>query len=556
MAETPDSLMPFSDPDLVVLRNPVARARFHLSVYQTQFLLEVLAYLKSRPNDRTIEFSLREFNKTLNVNSNNLKHYVNEIRKMVQHVISIPTEERTDGGIRLKEVALIAAIETDIDGRGEGYIKVEVADMIKPYFLEIANGQFFSFHKHNASVLRGKHTISLYMLLKSYQRFGVLTIEYKELREILTIQPAEYNPFKEFKRWVLEKSRKEMLEKNDIYFDYEPIRASSSRKSEIVKIAFQIKKNPTHNATYAQSKTVKTPPVPFIRSVEAVVFEEPIAETIAQPLLLSPTEKLLKAPKPKKVSAQSKNTEGAVEVAFRISDVGTSASKIRKSKSNIRNTEGSAVGLFASSQAHTSREAMALNVEIERLYRVLDKETPVEVVKIFVDGLKTYGFEEERILDVLHFAHNRMEKGEKIRNIMGYIKHGLDSGIMGKGLAKMVAQKNQASRLHGEVAAALKHSNFIAYLQQFYINKGINADSDVKIDFINKSRQVKAMAHFFDEKGQLLEAYKDKFRESLGKRLAAGTRETEQHIFISWYKETHGVDIELVNDKWRLKATQ
>ena len=554
MAETPDPLTPFSDPNLVVLRNPVARARFHLSVYQTQFLLEVLAYLKSRPNDRTIEFSLREFNKTLNVNSNNLKHYVNEICKMVQHVISIPTEERTDGGIRLKEVALIAAIETDIDGRGEGYIKVEVADMIKPYFLEIANGQFFSFHKHNASVLRGKHTISLYMLLKSYQRLGVLAIEYKELREILTIQPTEYNPFKEFKRWVLEKSRKEMLEKNDIYFDYEPIRASSSRKSEIVKITFEIKKNPTHNATYAQPKTVKTPTPPFIRSIEAVVFEEPTAAIAVQPLQLPPVEKPKITSKPKKSAVQSKNTEGSADVEFPISNVGTSASKTRTRTVNIKNTEGSAVGLFAPSQAPVSREAKQLNPDIERMYRFFDKETPVEVVKIFVDGLKTYGFEEERILDVLHFAHNRMEKGEKIRNIMGYLKHGLDTGIMGKGLAKMAAQKNQANRLHGEVVAALKHSNFTAYLQQFYINKGIDADNDVKIDFINKSRQVKAMAHLFDEKGQLLEAYKDKFRESLGKKLAAESGETEQRIFIRWYKETQGVEIELVNDKWRLKA--
>ena len=62
------------------------------------------------------------------------------------------------------------------------------------------------------------------------------------------------------------------------------------------------------------------------------------------------------------------------------------------------------------------------------------------------------------------------------------------------------------------------------------------------------------MAHLFDEKGQLLEVHKSKFRESLGKRLAAESGEIEQRIFIRWYKETQGVDIELVNDKWRLKA--
>ena len=54
----------FDDPDLVVLRNAVAKIRFHLSVYQTKFLLEVLSHLKAKPDARTLTFNIREFNKS------------------------------------------------------------------------------------------------------------------------------------------------------------------------------------------------------------------------------------------------------------------------------------------------------------------------------------------------------------------------------------------------------------------------------------------------------------------------------------------------------------
>jgi hypothetical protein len=250
-------ITPFHDPELIVLRNPVAKARFNLSVYQTKFLLEVLSYLKSRPDERILEFNIRQFNRNLLVDNNDIRYYVNEIRKMVSHVVSIPSEERTDGGIKLKEVALISGIDTDIDGKGEGYIRVEVAEMIKPYFLEIANGQFFSFHKYNSHILKGKHSISLYLMLKSYQRLRKMTIGYNELREILEIKPNEYQPFKEFKRWILERSRNEMLEKNDIYFDFEVVRVSSSSRSDVEKIVFTILDNPNKREMVRQIKSVE-----------------------------------------------------------------------------------------------------------------------------------------------------------------------------------------------------------------------------------------------------------------------------------------------------------
>ncbi len=483
----------FDDPDLIVLRNPVAKARFHLSVYQTKFLLEVLSHLKSKPEARILSFDIRQFNRSLNIDNNDIKYYVNEVRKMVRHVVSIPLEDRKEGGIRLKEVALIAGIDTDIDGRGEGSIKVEVADMIKPYFLEIANGQFFSFNKYNSRVLKGRYSINLYMLLKSYQRFRTFQINYEELRDILEIKLEEYRPFKEFKRWVLEKSRKEMLEKNDIYFDYDVIRATSSKKSDVSKIVFHIQDNPNHAAIFKEFQLkegkIKRPRV-FIKD---------------------------------KVKPQTgENSELKTSDFFE----------------HLNNHLAAADTVSSGSS------------DILRLVKRFEPEATDEILLPFIDGLQANGFSEERILDVLLYAQERQQNGEKIRNIMGYMKHGLESGIMGIGLAKTKANQAKTKADMAQWDTLIKSNPFAIWLHNYYIDKGIDADNDVKIAFMEASKKIPAMASYFDETGKIKESEKDKFRISLGKKLAHTEGVTIDALFVQWVFETQGVKIGRVKNKW------
>jgi Initiator Replication protein len=489
------NIQAFDDLDLVVLRNPVAKARFHLSVYQTKFLLEVLSHLKSKPEARILSFNIRQFNKSLSLDNNDIKYYVNEIRKMVRHVVSIPTEERKDGGMRFKDVALIAAIDTDIDGKGEGSIKIEVADMIKPYFLEIANGQFFSFNKYNARVLKGRYSISLYMLLKSYQRFRTLQIDYEELRDILEIKTEEYRPFKEFKRWILEKSRKEMMDKNDIYFDYDVIRATSSKKSDVAKVVFHIRNNPNHAEIFRQFQ------------LKEGKIKEPI---VLIPDIVNPQT--------------GENSEGF---------------------------GGSLFEQLNTTFAFDGEKIRNLNPEMMRLFRLFDAETSEETLMQFVESLEKTGFSEERILDVLLYAKEAHTKGEKIRNILGYLKHGLESGIMGLGLANKKEQQSRGEAAHKQWDEWMKNSKFTAWLQQFYINKGIDAPNDVKIAFVQATKKIPTMAHYFDENGQLNEAEKDKIRASLGKKMAHTEGVKEDALFAQWVFETQGIVLKKVKNKWQ-----
>jgi Initiator Replication protein len=488
----------FKDTDLVVLRNSVAKIRFHLSVYQTKFLMEVLSHLKAKPDARILSFNIRQFNRSLNLDNNDIKYYVNEIRKMVSHVVTIPTEERKDGGMRFIDVALIAAIDTDIDGKGEGCIKIEVADMIKPYFLEIANGQFFSFNKYNARVLKGGYSISLYMLLKSYQRFKTLQMDYEELRDILEIKSEEYRPFKEFKRWILEKSRKEMMDKNDIYFDYDVVRTTSSQKSDVAKIVFYIRNNPNHAEIFRQFQIKEG--------------------KIKEPIIFIPDVLATKTGK---------------------------------------NSESAGSNLFEQLNTTFVREEeiiQNLNPEIMRLLRLFDTETPENVLILFVESLQKTGFGEERILDVLYHAQECVAKGEKIRNIIGYLKHGLESGIMGMGLAKKKAEQGSKDREHHQWEILTKDSKFTAWLQQFYINKGIDAPNDVKITFIEATKKIRAMAHYFDENGNLKESEKNIIRASLGKKMANTEGVKEETLFVQWIFETRGVMLKKVKNKWQVTS--
>jgi hypothetical protein len=507
MAEKKPSrdLQPFDDSDLVVLRNPVAKARFNLSVYQTKFLLEVLSHLKSKPEARIIEFNIRQFNKSLNLNNNDIKYYVNEIRKMVRHVVSIPVEERNDGGIRLKEVALIAAIDTDINGKGEGSIKIEVADMIKPYFLEIANGQFFSFHKYNSRVLKGRHSISLYLLLKSYQRFKTFQIDYEELRDILEIKAEEYRPFKEFKRWVLERSRKEMLEKNDIYFDYEAIRVSLSKKSDVAKILFHIKSNPNHAEVFRQFQ------------IKEGKIKEPTVQISASPI----------------------NKTGEI-------------SEVREEQTgeNPELLSGDILETFQRVFPVAESLLMPESSEIMHLLRFFDQETPQNALRVYLTGLQTHGFSDERILDVLLYAQERQQKGEKIRNIMGYVRHGLDTETMGLGLAKKKTTEGRGEADNAKFEKQQKDSKFTAWLQQYYIKNGIEADNDVKIAFVEASRKIKALANYFDEEGKVKETHKDKLRVSLGKKIADTEGVTLDMLFVQWMFDTQQIKLIRVNSKW------
>ena len=333
------------------------------------------------------------------------------------------------------------------------------------------------------------------MLLKSYQRFRTIQMDYEELRDILEIKPEEYRPFGEFKRWVLERSRKEMMDKNDIYFDYEAIRATSSQKSDVAKIVFHIRNNPNHAEVFRQFQ----------------IKESKVKEPIILITNVAPTQ-----------------TKGNQEL----------------SNSNLFEQ-------LNTTFAFNDGPLVALNPKMTRLFRIFDTETPDNVLLLFINNLQKAGFSEERIMDVLFFAQECQLKGEKIRNIMGYVKHGLESGIMGIGLSKKKEEQGSIESENLLWNKLMKDSQFAEWQQQYYIKRGLNASNDVKIAFAEATRKISATAHYFEENGHVKESEKDKLRASLGKKITNTEGTNDEVLFIQWAFEIKGVHIEKNKNKWQ-----
>ena len=261
------AMQPFKNPEIVVLRNPIARAKFGLSLVQTKFLFEVLAFFKSNPEKRLARFYLRDYLSKLGVSSNNLKGYVTQIEELRRHDIRIPTTGKGNRELNFIGLSLFASSEYQIDENGDGYIEIEVSDKLKPYFLEIANGEFFYYHILNTRVLKSTYSIKLYLLLKSYRRFGKLEVVLDELREILEIEQTAYPLYKNFKARILETARVEILEKTDLSFQYEDVRRT--RKSPVEKIVFYIHDNPNAKEILEKNR------VSFAKITPPTLFEQP-----------------------------------------------------------------------------------------------------------------------------------------------------------------------------------------------------------------------------------------------------------------------------------------
>jgi hypothetical protein len=431
MSET-HNIQPYKNPELVVLRNPVARAKFGLSLVQTKFLFEVLAFFKDHPEKRFARFYMRDYLHKLGVSSNNFREYVRQVEDMRRRDINIPRSDSMQG-INFIGVSLFSSAEYRLDENGDGYIEIEVSDKLKPYFLEIAKGDFFYYHILNTRVLKSTYSIKLYLLLKSYRRFGKLEIPLSELRSILEINDDEYLQYKNFKARVLETARLEMEEKNDICFRYEDTRRS--RKSPVEKIIFFIYDNPNAKEILEKARRM---------------FEQD--KTVESNILKNtPNQSLDLFSSNENISIESTSDEPI----FYTSDIEKKSPKAQKPKLKPKNTEGvqnpdnfgkavRAKSLSADTTPKTQKSSV--KEEILTLFRLFDKDAPDSDIFTFVEG-----YDSEKVLDVLYYAKEQMNKGKtEIKNIYPYLVAGVRSGY-GKGLTAKNRLKQEKEQLKSQL---------------------------------------------------------------------------------------------------------
>lgn len=228
--------------DIVAKHNDLILARNKLS--ETAQKLFVSAVSMVRPDDEEFhEYALKmsDYIKATGTKSKNIKSMEESIVKAADEIIG--------KSVWFGKSGYPLCIKADV-GKREGYVLLQIHPDLKPYLLELQNrGNFTSYYKANFITLSGRYTPRIYEYLvmqlskfkdsyqKKYNKMpqkASFEITISEFRITFAI-PNSYN-IGMLKVRVLEKAKKEIKQKTDIYFEYKEVK--KNRKTE--KLIFTI----------------------------------------------------------------------------------------------------------------------------------------------------------------------------------------------------------------------------------------------------------------------------------------------------------------------------
>ena len=241
MSKSHKELITQDDPnnDLIVHHNHLIEARYNLSLQEKRLMCWLASQVKQSDEDfKEHELCIKEFAKLVDIKGDHLYKTLDVItHKLMQKIITI--RSLTKKGFT--KAALLGGVQYY---EGQGTIKLSFHPYLKPYMLQLKE-RFTKIRLGDIMGLRSVHAMRLYELTKQYEAIGERKILLAELRECCGVTDNQYKKFNDFKKDVLERSKKEINAKTDLLIEYEEIK--TSRK--VTAIKFTVKKNPNYGLT-------------------------------------------------------------------------------------------------------------------------------------------------------------------------------------------------------------------------------------------------------------------------------------------------------------------
>jgi plasmid replication initiation protein len=201
---------------LIVKHNNIIEARYKLNLIEIKLVAKLASSIKNGDTNLNIQkYKVSDLLKEFGSGEKN--HH--EIKKATLSLIGkVMVIKKPDGELH---IAFLSSAEY-YDKKG--IVELEFSEKLKPYYLQLKQN-FTSYHLENILKLKSYYSIRIYELVKQFQNSNTKEriLENDELREILGIS-GKYKVFRDLKNWVLLPAQKEIIEKTDITFQFEPIR--------------------------------------------------------------------------------------------------------------------------------------------------------------------------------------------------------------------------------------------------------------------------------------------------------------------------------------------
>lgn len=228
-----------SRPDTAVVQKSkplFALTDSELTLPELKILDVFLSRINSHDPDKTaVMFERGELEKILNVTQ--LKEKDLDLRlKHLFTSVKIQDDDEPRGFVR---IGLMERAEAKQDENGLWQVLLKCTEDAKEYIFNIEN---LGYLKYRLSLVvnltsRYSYTMVLYLLDNRYRESWVIDVG--SLKSILGCNSPTYSEYKFFNNDVLKKCKKEIEEKTDLRFDYEPVK--TGRK--VTKIKFSVLTN-------------------------------------------------------------------------------------------------------------------------------------------------------------------------------------------------------------------------------------------------------------------------------------------------------------------------
>lgn len=213
--------------------------RSELTLAEFKILDTYLSRIDShKPEKRAVVFEKGELEKILGVQKINNKDLEARLKHLMGNVIEIPSSD-SKKGFRL--VTLFEEAVAEQDDYGLWQVKLECTQKAMKYFFNIENLGYLRYKLRCITSITSRYTYIMFIYLEANRFRKSWEVPLEELKQILDCDKEElYKEFKYLNRDVLKKIQKEMHEKTECKYTYEPVKKGRS----VVAVRFTVETLP------------------------------------------------------------------------------------------------------------------------------------------------------------------------------------------------------------------------------------------------------------------------------------------------------------------------
>lgn len=212
--------------------------RSELTLAEFKILDTYLSRIDShKPEKRAVVFEKGELEKILGVKKINQKDLELRLKHLMGNVVEIP-DNSTKKGFRL--LTLFEEAVAEQDDYGLWQVKLECTQKAMKYFFNVENLGYLRYKLRCITSITSRYTYIMFTYLEHNRFRKSWEVSVEELKQILDCNADRYKEFKYFKTEVLARVQKEMHEKTECRYSYEPIKKGRS----VVAVRFTVETLP------------------------------------------------------------------------------------------------------------------------------------------------------------------------------------------------------------------------------------------------------------------------------------------------------------------------